>query len=97
MARLIDADELREDWLENGENEYVYNTNDFLDSIDAQPTVDALEVVRCKECFNRGNVYKCPMCCEETFYDKDDGMNIYLEDNTEDDGFCHRGIRYNDK
>lgn len=37
--RLIDADAMRQDWLENGENEYVYDTNAVLDSIDAQPTV----------------------------------------------------------
>ena len=50
MARYIDADELREEWLENGENEYVYDTNSVLDSIDAQPTADVVEVVRCKDC-----------------------------------------------
>lgn len=50
MARLIDADAMRDDWLENGENEYVYDTNDVLDSIDSQPTVDAVEVVRCRNC-----------------------------------------------
>lgn len=50
MARLIDADAMRDDWLENGENEYVYDTNDVLDSIDSQPTVDAVEVVRCRDC-----------------------------------------------
>ena len=43
--RLIYANAMREDWLEHGENEYVYNTNAVLDSIDAQPTVDAVEVV----------------------------------------------------
>ncbi len=48
--RLIDANAMREDWLENGENEYVYDTNAVLESIDAQPTVDAVEVVRCKDC-----------------------------------------------
>lgn len=45
MARLIDADRMREDWLENGENEYVYDTNAVLESIDEQPTADAVEVV----------------------------------------------------
>lgn len=40
--RLIDADAMREEWLENGENEYVYDTNAVLDSIDEQPTVDVL-------------------------------------------------------
>lgn len=39
--RLIDADALREDWLENGQNEYVYDTNAFLDSIDTAPTIEA--------------------------------------------------------
>ena len=48
--RLIDADAMRDDWLENGENEYVYDTNAVLDSIDSQPTVDAVEVVRYKYC-----------------------------------------------
>lgn len=48
--RLIDADKMRKDWLENGENEYVYDTNAVLESIDEQPTVDAVEVVRCKDC-----------------------------------------------
>lgn len=38
--RLIDANALREDWLENGENEYVYDTNSFLCSLDDAPTVD---------------------------------------------------------
>ena len=38
-GRLIDADALREDWHENGENEYVYDTNDFLESIDSVPTI----------------------------------------------------------
>lgn len=38
--RLIDANTMRNDWLENGENEYVYDTNAVLDSIDAQPTID---------------------------------------------------------
>lgn len=46
--RLIDANALREDWLENGENEYVYDTNSFLSSIDDQPTIDpeTLPIVR---------------------------------------------------
>lgn len=38
-GRLIDADALRQDWLENGENEYVYDTNAFLDSLDTAPAI----------------------------------------------------------
>lgn len=52
--RLIDASVMRDDWLKNGENEYIYDTNAVLDSIDSQPTVDAVEVVRCRECKHRG-------------------------------------------
>ncbi len=37
--RLIDANAMRDDWMENGENEYVYDTNAVLDSIDSQLTV----------------------------------------------------------
>lgn len=48
--RLIDADSLRDDWLENGANEYVYDTNAVLDSIDDAKTIDAVPVVRCKDC-----------------------------------------------
>lgn len=50
MSRYIDADAIRLYWLENGENEYVYNTNAFLNSIDNAQTVDAVEVVRCRKC-----------------------------------------------
>ena len=45
MTRYIDADGLREYWLTNGKNERVYNTNNFLDSIDYQPTADVQLVV----------------------------------------------------
>lgn len=48
--RLIDANAMLDDWLENCENEYVYDTNAVLDSIDSQPTVGSVEVVRCKDC-----------------------------------------------
>ena len=48
--RLIDANAMRADWLENGENEYVYDTNAVLDNIDSQPTIDAVPVIRCKDC-----------------------------------------------
>lgn len=43
MTRIIDADKLREWWLVNGQNEYIYNTNDILDSIDACPTFEGEE------------------------------------------------------
>lgn len=37
--RRIDADAFRDWWLNNGENEHIYDTNDVLDSIDNWPTL----------------------------------------------------------
>ena len=77
MTRLIDADAMRDDWLENGENEYVYDTNDVLDSIDSQPTVDAVEVVRCGQCkFDN-------ICCR----------NVGKDGKRTKDDFCSYGER----
>lgn len=79
--RLIDADKLREDWLTNGENEYIYDTNAFLDSIDEQPTVDAAPVVHGRwipleyDGFADGNpvwdLWECSECGEEHSGDED--------------------------
>ena len=81
--RLIDANVMRQDWLENGENEYVYDANAVLDSIDAQPTVDAVEVVhgrwewytdRCEDLFlgcDDDYGWRCS-CCETPLEDCDD-------------------------
>ena len=82
--RLIVANAMRDDWLENGENEYVYDTNAVLDSIDSQPTVDAVEVVRCKDCIRRYDTDECPMCflIEGEYYD-----------GTNESGFCDSGER----
>ena len=40
--RLIDADAFRDWWLNNGENEHIYDTNDVLDFIDNWPTLTPL-------------------------------------------------------
>lgn len=82
--RLIDANAMRDDWLENGENEYVYDTNAVLDSIDSQPTVDAVDVVQCKDCIRRYDTDECPMCflIEGEYYEYTNG-----------NGFCDRGER----
>ena len=82
--RLIDADEFRYEWLENGENEYVYDTNAVLDSIDAQPTMDAVPVVRCKDCIHE-NMTTCPLCWIENH------TMEFINHNAED--FCSYGER----
>lgn len=66
--RLIDADELREYWLYNGLNEKIYDTNDVLESIDEQPTINPETqrpigtwiVTKTNIC--GVNRYECPFC-----------------------------------
>ena len=67
MARLIDADAL----IEMCENPFV----DFIDMDDVRnaPTIDAVPVVRCKDCIynpKRSWVY-CPMTGSNTRKDDD--------------------------
>ena len=97
MARYIDADKMREYWLENGVNENVYSTNDVLNSIDYQPTADVEEVVRCKDCkkfIKKDKVHLDDNVfgyCEKSitsFYD--DGEEVYGND------FCSYGERRTD-
>lgn len=56
------------------------------------------EVVYCWECKHRGDADCCPMCIEElTQLDDGDGFmsdDWVVIDNTQDDGFCHKGERY---
>lgn len=54
--RFIDADKLREWWLANGLNERVYDTNDFLDSIDEQETAVSVDM----PIYNKEEIY--PNC-----------------------------------
>jgi hypothetical protein len=85
IPRYIDADVMREEWLQNGENEHVYDTNAILESIDSQPTVDAVEVVRCKDCVQSEPlaVVTVNVFCNEW------AMCISC------DGFCHKGRKKN--
>lgn len=86
MARFIDADRALEIVYEHGiahPNAY-YLTNYAMAILQEAPTVDAVEVVRCKDCIRRYDTDECPMC----FLSK----GQYCEF-TQDDGFCDRGER----
>lgn len=48
MSRLIDADELEAEFA--GRPPDWYSTGTILRSIDSAPTIDAVPVVRCREC-----------------------------------------------
>ena len=54
------------------------------------------EIVRCKDCKHRYDEGKCPMAFGYYVDYDDDGFwesEWRTEDNTEDDGFCHKGER----
>ena len=76
--RLIDA---------NAFLEKMKRTSRYFDvvfDVEEMPTVDAVEVVRCKDCIRRYDTDECPMCflSEGQYYEF-----------TRDDGFCDRGER----
>lgn len=61
--RLVDATELRKKWYDEGyimhesgmrycELDWQEIYDEFIADLDSMPTVDAVEVVRCKDCFH---------------------------------------------
>ena len=68
----------------------------MADFINEAPTIDAVPVVRCKECRFRGNPLNCPMCHEEDYYDEDDGFDYIVRDETTDEGYCQKREREDD-
>ena len=58
-----------------------------LRCMEQTPTIDAVPVVRCRECKHRGSPYNCPM---RNLVMPFSGPGSYA-DYTEDDGFCHKG------
>ena len=70
--------------------EYIERQKAFLDKF---PTIDAVPVVRCRECKHRytGN---CPMYFHDSYWHE--GYEEYVDDytdHTEDDYFCPKGER----
>lgn len=69
----------------NGSEKFVSGIEAVLEYAANLPAVDAVEVVRCKDCKYRGDAYKCPMYFAHWHCDD--------EDRTEDEGFCAYGER----
>lgn len=67
-----------------------------LNTFAGMKPVQAVQVVRCKECKYRGEYIFCPMVFQEWYHDCD-GDGFYLIDNTRDDGFCHKGERLDEE
>lgn len=94
--RLIDADDLKR-FIDCGHLrspiELCFSEIDVVRMLDKQPTIDAVEVVRCKECKYRKDPFVCPMCGDCVAPEGED-WGVY--DWAEDDGFCHKGERRDD-
>ena len=98
-ARLIDANAL-EKHLHNiaiymqdaGFASYAAAMGEAAVIVSKSSAVDAVKVVRCKDCANRAIADKCPMCHQEWF-DVFYGMDCTTIDDTTDDGFCHCGAK----
>lgn len=96
--RLIDADALKADYgmkddcadcekelqgkVRSCEYDRTYSKMDFCGWIDDAPTIDAVQVVRCKDC----KYYKKTSDGISYCYDHDDDILW------QDDDFCSRGI-----
>ena len=76
--RLIDVD----DFLEKMKRTSRYFDVKF--DIEELPTIDAVPVVRCKDCIRRYDTDECPMCflIDGKYYEY-----------TNENGFCDRGER----
>lgn len=75
MSRLIDADKL----LGVIAEQERWNVSDFVyESIKNAPTIDAVEVVRCKDCKHYDGSYSYPICCR-------------WEDTIKPDDYCSYG------
>ena len=65
----------------------------LAETVDKAPTIDAVEVVRCRECKHR-YTENCPMYFHDFYWLE--GYGEYVDDDTdhtEDDYFCPKGER----
>ena len=85
MARLIDADAFLKDILTAGIGKTIieYSESDIAYMIRKRPTVDAVEVVRCRECKH----------CDPENYHCDHPMGTAAPLRRKHDDFCSYGER----
>lgn len=83
--RIIDADALKEksywECYSDPDDDYEYV---LVTDIDREPTIDAVPVVRCKDCIYRFT--SCPMIHWR--------QNGYIHFFTEDTDYCSKGRKY---
>lgn len=86
--RLIDANAIHGDC--NSDNpEFLAGWNALAVEIDQAPTIDAVVVVRCRDCKHRGD----PILCRMIIFDS---KTHQLSDWTRNNGFCDFGMRCDD-
>ena len=95
--RLIDANELRQHVISfagmfTDELGFVVSMDAVLNAIDFAQTVDAVEVVRCRDCKHRQDPEECTMCFTEVV-DIVGGRMYKFTDLTSDNGYCHMGVK----
>lgn len=93
--RLIDADVLIKQCKPRGIADEVWKESNEYKQIINAPTIDAVEVVCCKDCKHRYGD-ECPMRHIEWVEYEDDGFvesDDIVHDNTMDDGYCSFGER----
>lgn len=96
--KLIYVDELKEK-LSNVQFSGMgyYKASKAVDECSA---VDAVEIVRCKDCKHREDERVCPMCFVESIDYDDDGYietDYIYHDYTIDYGFCYMGEKWEDE
>lgn len=85
MAELIDREALKEAFLERGFYPAIVKS-----ALEKAPTVDAVEVVRCRDCIGRSTWYNdaeygCDICGMSGMYPKSEN------------GYCSYGLRRSDE
>lgn len=66
--RLIDADKFEVYTCVNKSSDYVDGVQSMLEAIDSAPTVDAVEVVRCKGCKHQCKIWHADKRMKEKGY-----------------------------
>ena len=91
MARLIDADKFEVYTCVNKSSDYVDGVQSMLEAIDSAPTVDAVEVVRCKDCKYQRKIWHADRRMKEK------GCWIYSCKGNSDPFVSHTVNGYNDE
>lgn len=90
-VQLIDAHALVKDLRLMAKYQPPYKCSTILgvcSTIEARTPIDAVPVVRCKDCKHRGTSYDCPF--RHLMFTEADGYHYV--DKTTDDGFCSFGV-----